>query len=149
MCRKPAAQYNGDQCCPHIILPKLSGSLLRFLQYSFCFFRICLKHLKPPADDLLVAVKKKWAEEEEREAYGADYEDEDDYGEAFEEPEEIEEDEEEFSEMELPEIDMSAVLEVEEKAAKEKTKKKAKAAEPEAAQLFSRKRPIRICSVPT
>ena len=86
---------------------------------------------KSDFDDLLVAVKKKWAEEEEREAYGADYEDEDDYGEAFEEPEEIEEDEEEFSEMELPEIDMSAVLEVEEKAAKEKTKKKAKAAEPD------------------
>lgn len=75
-------------------------------------------------DDLLVAVKKKWAEEEAQEARARDYDEED-------EEEEIEE-ENLFSTKELPEIDMSAVLEIEEEAAKEKQKKspKSKAAKP-------------------
>ncbi len=84
---------------------------------------------KSDFDDLLVAVKKKWAEEEEQEAYKESYEE--DYGEEpYDEPEEMEE-EEEFSESDLPEIDMSAVLEVEEEAAKEKKGKKAKVKEPD------------------
>ena len=79
-------------------------------------------------DDLLVAVKKKWAEEEELESRGMDYEDgEDDYDDEDYEEDDItwkdEEEEEIFSTKELPKIDMSAVLAVEE-AAKEKQKKK-------------------------
>ena len=84
-------------------------------------------------DDLLVAVRKKWAEEEAQEARARDYyddEEEDDEDDFYEE-EEVEE-EDLFSTKELPEIDMSAVLEIEEEASKEKQKKspKSKAAKP-------------------
>ncbi len=68
-------------------------------------------------DDLLVAVRKKWAEEEERERSGSIHQKEE------EEFQEEEMEEGMFSTKKLPEIDMSAVLEVEE-AAKEKHKKK-------------------------
>ena len=81
-------------------------------------------------DDLLVAVKKKWAEEEEREARGVNYaddeEDEFDEEDDYEEEDLFEEDGPEpdlFSTKELPKIDMSAVMEIEEEAAKEKQKK--------------------------
>ncbi len=89
-------------------------------------------------DDLLVAVKKKWAEEEEREARKMAYEDdEEDYGdeEEYEEEDIYEEDEEEelFSTKELPKIDMSAVMEIEEEAAKEKQKKNSKKKAPQPA----------------
>lgn len=80
---------------------------------------------KSDFDDLLIAVKKKWAEEEEQEAYGKNYgEDENDFEESEEESEE-----EYLDEEELPEIDMSAVLEIEEEAVKEK-KAKSKVEEP-------------------
>lgn len=89
-------------------------------------------------DDLLVAVKKKWAEEEEREARKMAYaDDEEDYGdeEEYEEEDIYEEDEEEelFSTKELPKIDMSAVMEIEEEAAKEKQKKNSKKKAPQPA----------------
>ncbi|MCI8376047.1 MAG: SH3 domain-containing protein [Lachnospiraceae bacterium] len=85
-------------------------------------------------DDLLVAVRKKWAEEEAQETRGNDIR-EDDEEDIFEEPaeEEIEEDEEEmFSTKKLPKIDMSTVLEIEEEAAKEKQKKKPQSKKPQA-----------------
>lgn len=80
---------------------------------------------KSDFDDLLIAVKKKWAEEEEQEAYGENYGDEeDDFEETMEES-----DEEYLGEEELPEIDMSAVLEIEEEAVKEKKRAKSKVEE--------------------
>lgn len=75
-------------------------------------------------------MKKKWAEEEEREARGVNYaddeEDEFDDEDDYEEEDLFEEDGPEpdlFSTKELPKIDMSAVMEIEEEAAKEKQKK--------------------------
>ena len=80
-------------------------------------------------DDLLVAVKKKWAEEEAQEAHGSDALEEDE--EEFL-SEDTEEDEEQlFSTKKLPKIDMSAVLEIEEEAAKEKQKKKSQSKKPQ------------------
>lgn len=83
---------------------------------------------KSDFDDLLIAVKKKWAEEEEKEAYVENYGDEDYEEDDFEESEEVREDDPLLDE-ELPEIDMSAVLEIEEEAVKEK-KARAKAEKP-------------------
>lgn len=79
-------------------------------------------------DDLLVAVRKKWAEEEEMENSGTSGREKEE-----EEPEEEEAEEEIFSTKKLPKIDMSAVLEVEEEAAKKQQKKKqqTKPAKPE------------------
>ena len=83
---------------------------------------------KSDFDDLLIAVKKKWAEEDEKEAYVENYGDEDYEDDDFEEPEEVSGDEDLLDE-ELPEIDMSAVLEIEAEAVKEK-KARSKAEEP-------------------
>lgn len=84
-------------------------------------------------DDLLVAVRKKWAEEEALEARARGYKEEeadDEEEDEFYDEEDIEE-EDLFSTKELPEIDMSAVLEIEEEAAKEKKKSpKSKAVKP-------------------
>lgn len=85
-------------------------------------------------DDLLVAVKKKWAEEEEREARKMTYEDdEEDYGDEDDDIYEEDEEEDLFSTKELPKIDMSAVMEIEEEAAKEKQKKNSKKKAPQPA----------------
>lgn len=65
---------------------------------------------KSDFDDLLVAVRKKWAEDEEQEAYGGKAKD------MYEDEEEISDEEELLPDEELPEIDMSAVTEIEEAA---------------------------------
>lgn len=71
-------------------------------------------------DDLLIAVRKKWAEEEAQEVEDLDYEDEEIEEDIYEKEDK---ETEEFSTKKLPKIDMSAVLEIEEEAAKGKQKK--------------------------